>query len=80
MRVRIGLAVEFQGRRIVGILRMMFLVLLQGVEFTFEMTDFGLITSGFRRFDLGLVLADVLVDGFHGICPKPAPHYDPSPG
>ncbi len=55
---------ELQGRRVVGVFGVVFLVLLERVEFIFEVTDLGLIACGFGRFDLGLVLVDVLVDGF----------------
>ena len=48
-----------------AVLRMVLLVLLEPFELFLEVANLGHVPSGPRRFDLGLVLLDVLVDVVH---------------
>ena len=44
----------------------MLFVLLERVEFVFQVPHLGIVASRFGRLDFGFVLLNVLVDGFHG--------------
>ena len=57
------------------VLGVVLLLLLKGVQFCFQVTHLGLVSSSLGCFDVGLVLLTVLGDRFHGNTFLPWPPY-----